>query len=213
MAQSTTFAWRVFMIASSVVFVSWSRAMHAQDSTRGDFLDCEDSPRAPGATIRGRLLDADGRPVSQRGVFVARTVCSAVTDSLGYFILGGLPPGDYEVHVGTLGYRHEKPRLVRLPADSGALLIFRLRPENEVADCEETPACAEWLGPPRDGIARSPAEALRAGALRLVVGILAERWRADSAVLCMSDSSVRVLSAVREPGTTVVPESQCALDR
>ena len=56
--------------------------------------------------VRGIVLDATGgEPMARVQVELAGTPHRTVTDATGRFELAGLPPGEYDLRVATVGYR------------------------------------------------------------------------------------------------------------
>src|SRR4029453_16924035 len=71
------------------------------------------SPNA--ATLRGRVVDAlTAEPVARARVVLAGTAHATVTDQSGIFTLDGVPEGDVELRVTTVGYGLFKKR-IQLP--------------------------------------------------------------------------------------------------
>jgi len=66
-------------------------------------LAAED-PQAP-VTLRGRVIDAQtGEPIAKALVSIRNRRVEAVTDAGGRFVLTGVPPGEAEIVVTTVGY-------------------------------------------------------------------------------------------------------------
>ncbi|HZD05032.1 MAG TPA: carboxypeptidase-like regulatory domain-containing protein, partial [Longimicrobiales bacterium] len=62
----------------------------------------------PSGTVLGRVRDTDGAAVYAVDIRLTRgdtLVRTAQTDRLGFFRMGGAPPGVYELRAGRLGYR------------------------------------------------------------------------------------------------------------
>jgi hypothetical protein len=56
--------------------------------------------------VRGTVADArGGEPLARVQVQLTNTSFSAVTDAAGRFSMPGVPPGDYTLHVATVGFR------------------------------------------------------------------------------------------------------------
>ena len=56
--------------------------------------------------LRGVVVDArGGEPLARVEVLLASTPYRTVTDEAGRFNIAGVPPGDYALHVSTVGYR------------------------------------------------------------------------------------------------------------
>jgi outer membrane cobalamin receptor len=74
-------------------------------------------------TLRGRVVDAQtGEPIAKALVSIRDRKVEAVTDAGGRFSLAGLPPGDAEITVATVGYGLAR-RTVRASADMRELEI------------------------------------------------------------------------------------------
>ena len=70
---------------------------------------------ANAATLRGRVVDAlTAEPVARARVVLAGTAHATVTDQEGVFTLDGVPEGDVELRVTTVGYGLFKKR-IQLP--------------------------------------------------------------------------------------------------
>lgn len=77
----------------------------------------------PLVTLRGRVVDAQtGEPIAKALVSIRDRKVEGVTDASGRFSLAGLPPGDTEVAVATVGYGLAR-RTVRAGLDTGELEI------------------------------------------------------------------------------------------
>jgi outer membrane cobalamin receptor len=60
---------------------------------------------AGGSVLRGRVVDAQtGEPIAKATVSVRAAKVETATDGAGAFVLAGLPPGDAEIVVTTIGY-------------------------------------------------------------------------------------------------------------
>jgi hypothetical protein len=59
----------------------------------------------PPAQLRGSVATPTGVPVSGAEITVIGDSLSALTDSTGRFVLGGIPPGTHVVRVRRIGYR------------------------------------------------------------------------------------------------------------
>ena len=70
---------------------------------------------ADAATLRGRVADAlTAEPVARARVVLAGTSHATVTDQSGIFTLDGVPEGEVELRVTTVGYGLFKKR-IQLP--------------------------------------------------------------------------------------------------
>jgi hypothetical protein len=70
----------------------------------------------PGAEVRGVVVDArGGEPLSNVAVQLANTSWRTATDNSGQFHLSAIAPGDYVLHVATVGY-HLLKKSVHLDA-------------------------------------------------------------------------------------------------
>ena len=77
----------------------------------------------PLVTLRGRVVDAQtGEPIAKALVSIRDRKVEAVTDASGRFSLAGLPPGDTEITVATVGYGLAR-RTARASPDMGELEI------------------------------------------------------------------------------------------
>ena len=64
------------------------------------------APKAEAAEIHGRVVDSSsGEPLARVLVELTGTPHRAITGPQGLFQIDGLPPGDYELRVATVGYR------------------------------------------------------------------------------------------------------------
>jgi outer membrane cobalamin receptor len=84
---------------------------------------------ARAATVRGSVIDPDGRVVSHAHVLVlaqAVVIASTDTDDRGTFVVAGLPGGAYTIDVALDGFRSE-PVSVQLAPDGDRAVSLRLR--------------------------------------------------------------------------------------
>lgn len=80
--------------------------------------------------IRGVVLDASGgEPLARVQVELINTPHRAVTDTQGRFSIAGLPAGDYDLNVATVGYRLLK-RSLRLAEGEHQEMEVILTPDN-----------------------------------------------------------------------------------
>jgi hypothetical protein len=82
---------------------------------------------AGSSTITGRVLDKDGRPVSDAQISVDGTGISALTDSLGSFVAARVPAGSWVVAARRIGFRPSETT-VNLGPRRTEQVTFRLEP-------------------------------------------------------------------------------------
>jgi hypothetical protein len=98
------------------------------------------------AALRGRVLDAQGRPVTHAQVAVhgpegtSGLPRGAAVDAAGRFIVPGLPAGRYRVRVTALGYAPDE-RGWTAPADARPT-ARRRSPSPSAPRARRSPACA-----------------------------------------------------------------------
>ncbi|MDB4884280.1 MAG: hypothetical protein JWL95_3046 [Gemmatimonadetes bacterium] len=85
-------------------------------------------------TIRGRVTSDSGFPISGATVSATmapdRTFQQTTSDTAGRFTIRfAAGTGDYLVHVSAVGYRSQRKRLTRAPADTSLTIDLRLTPE------------------------------------------------------------------------------------
>src|SRR3954467_13916524 len=116
--------WRCPAIALAAVLALVATARRLPAQVEAPDCTASQAPRTPRAQLGemgGRLIDdSTGKPIAGRGVDLHRTSCSTSTDDHGRFVLRYLPPGVYELRVGTLGYRKLAPVDVTVRADERA---------------------------------------------------------------------------------------------
>ena len=88
-------------------------AMPARTTLRGD------------ARLTGRVLDPEGRPVSNAHVLVWGTTADVTTNERGAFTLEGLPGGTHSLEIRAIGYV-PVTRVVHLAASRPATIDIRL---------------------------------------------------------------------------------------
>lgn len=121
--------------------------------------------------IRGQVLDAlGGEPLGNVRVQLVATEFRTITDAQGGFQIRGIPPGDYELQVTTVGYR-----LARKPFTIGAREVK----DFEIALSPETFRHTETVevtaGPFEAVRAESPSErTLAAGEAKNLASVLAD---------------------------------------
>ena len=77
---------------------------------------------ANGSSINGFVRnDLDGEPISYANVFISNTSLGAATNRDGYFVISGIPSGEYELNVSMIGYAIHK-EWINL-ADSASIRI------------------------------------------------------------------------------------------
>lgn len=200
-------------LVCALLFVSLLRAPFTQVSADESHALCG-RVNQPGGTILGRLLnDSTGEPVSERGVLLGGDNiewCVARTDSAGRYSFHHIPAGQYELHVGGLGYRRVRPIAVNIAGDTVMPIDVRMRPENGVADCLELAHCAELLRvEPRQGVL-SDSQQIRETVFRTTIALaFAESDSLASWIPCIDESSPRVIEQLRTRIHTVVHVSQC----
>jgi hypothetical protein len=176
--------------------------------------DCQFLGKGEGV-VRGRLLTTtDGLKV-QRGVRLTdsgtRLSCSTLTDAVGRFRFGGVPPGHYELTIGSLGIQRIGP--LPFSIDQGGVADFRLplHPEDPILDCLRLPECAVVL----TRVSREEEEggepALEAVTLRLALAIgWTARSENDSTVFCLPPDHP-ASPGLMELSSRVAPASECGL--
>ena len=64
---------------------------------------------ANGSSVNGFVRnDLDGEPISYANVFISNTSLGAATNRDGYFVISGIPSGEYELNVSMIGYAIHK---------------------------------------------------------------------------------------------------------
>jgi hypothetical protein len=185
----------------------------AQDHQPEQRLRCDDSD---GGIVRGFVLnDSTHQPIARRGVSLRPAGdgvagwCGAVTDSLGRFKIGNVPPGEYYIAPGTLGFRQFEPVRLEVTAGSVADLELRLWPGNLVADCQDVPACADLLEPRPDFVTHLiDEERIEEAIWRTTIALAGKAWDSNW-VPCADVENERVREALlrRIPG--LVPTLEC----
>jgi hypothetical protein len=97
-------------------------------------------------TLHGRVVDGDtGEPLEFVNVFLASTTSGTSSDTDGAFVLGNVPPGEYDIVVSRVGY-HRVTR--ELSLEPSAILEFTFRLKHKDLQTEEmevySPNPAEW---------------------------------------------------------------------
>lgn len=82
--------------------------------------------------ITGRLVDEKEKPVSYAGIYLFKStdslkVGTAMTDSLGYFQLNGVPKGSYKVKVSYIGYISYSSHLLDLSGPHQVLSLGKIK--------------------------------------------------------------------------------------
>ena len=82
--------------------------------------------------ITGRLVDEKEKPVSYAGIYLFKStdslkVGTAMTDSLGYFQLNGVPKGSYKVKVSYIGYISYSSHLLDLSGLHQVLSLGKIK--------------------------------------------------------------------------------------
>ncbi len=200
----------VIVALGAVLLAGLPRPAAAQDSTFAK-LKCAD---AHGGAIRGVLADSvSGAPLPERTVFLSFD-CAARTDSLGRFAIAHIPPGEYRLQVGAMGFRPLRPVPVTIAADAVVELRLLLQPENSMLDCREDAGCAATLR--ADAVpatSLTDAQGLRYAVWRTAFAL--SGWRAHPAsdwVPCLEepDSTINHILA-RRFGRLARP-ADCVLD-
>lgn len=82
--------------------------------------------------ITGRLVDEKEKPVSYAGIYLLKStdslkVTTAMTDSLGYFQLNGVPKGSYKVKISYIGYLNYNSHLLDLSGPHQVLSLGNIK--------------------------------------------------------------------------------------
>lgn len=86
-------------------------------------------------TIRGKVIDGDtGSPLIGASVLLLETDLGSSTDSLGKFVLTGVPVGRYQAQVSYLGYQSQT--LTELLLESGKELVLEIELTESFSDIE-----------------------------------------------------------------------------
>jgi hypothetical protein len=161
-----------------------------------------------GWKVKGQIFGTTGLPIArQHFANIKGSVwCAILSDDHGKFEFSNMPAGTYDVHVGGLGYRDEKIS-VKVP-DSSTVVVFHLRPENAVADCEETPACAAILRGSAAAVAKLSKAQRRAEVIfRTAIALTGELdW-----IPCPATTDAMVLAALHNEIPAVTPASECEM--
>lgn len=120
-----TFAWTVPNMQTATARIRVREADFAAPSgTSASNFVISLAPLAGGATVAGRVLGADGRPIGRatvtlvNGIGIMRTTN---TNSFGYFVFGDVPVG--EIYVANVRHKHHvfEQRVVNLSDDFAGL--------------------------------------------------------------------------------------------
>lgn len=98
-------------------------------------------------SIAGNLIPDSAGIRLERAIYVTGPYCFGLADSTGRYELKGLPPGTYQLEVGSIGTREVRPIAVRVGPDSVSRIDIHLQPENRVLDCLAETVCAAALAP------------------------------------------------------------------
>ena len=102
----------------------------ARRDRHGKFVVTAQAPAS--GSVRGKLLDADGRPARGVAVSVAGADRRALTDEHGHFTISRVPPGVYQLNVAGAGFRPTSIPGVRVLAG-----------QETIVDTEQLPAPGE----------------------------------------------------------------------
>jgi len=207
------------MLASRLLILSLPLASFPQVSQDISRVDCG-PPTEPGGIVRGRLVnDSTGEPVSGRAVLLGGANvewCTALTDSAGRYAFLHVPAGQYELHVGDLGYRRVRPITVTISPDTAISIVVALRAEDWVADCLEVAHCAELLRveQPPGRYVLSESEKLREAVFRTSIALaFGQSDSLPSWIPCVDDSSAMVIEQLRTRIPTAAHASQCEMEK
>jgi hypothetical protein len=169
----------------------------------------------PGSVLSGVVRNgATKEPLRSRGVHVVtagRWSCMTASDSLGRFVMGGLPAGEYTLGVGNLGYRRFSPVKVVLTGADSQKVDIELQPGGPLEDCKAMPSCASWVVPV-DAPGLSEEELFELAAFRLAVVLTRKRPELPlTRYMCVA-SSGNVLQALRNEYARTVSVTDCSLD-
>lgn len=166
-----------------------------------------------GGQIKGIARDEAGKSVSGQVLELDRYACSIVTVSDGTFLFLSVPPGEHTIRAS--GWNYRKGPVVRVTVTAGAVshTNFRLSPANDVLDCIEAPACAEFLKPDSVAIASlSDGERMREASIRTAYALTHSfEGSVAGAVACISDSSIVVNRALISRLPNGFPYSECGM--
>jgi TonB-linked SusC/RagA family outer membrane protein len=104
--------------------LSWPTALMAALVALSVALDPAVAQAQTG-TITGQVTSQTGEPVAGAQVMIVGTQRGTLTNPRGGFLFTGVPAGDRQVRVVSLGYRSET-QTVRVPADGTATVEFQL---------------------------------------------------------------------------------------
>ena len=80
--------------------------------------------------IHGRLTDAEtGKPIVYANVFLANTTLGTTSDSQGRFVIERVPPGQFTLVIGMMGYAMEQVPVQVTDAGPTHLPLIRLKPQ------------------------------------------------------------------------------------
>jgi len=96
-------------------------------------------------SIRGRVTDTDGNPISGAKVYLDATDDTR-TDSDGYFSYAQVPAGDHEVDVAMSGYEVDGPKYVTVSEDETSQVDFVLEPETHTVRLGSSPVSVSTSG-------------------------------------------------------------------
>jgi TonB-dependent starch-binding outer membrane protein SusC len=132
--------------------------------------------QAQTGTITGVVTDLAGQPVSGAQVMLVGTQRGTLTNARGGFLFTGVPVGERQVRVQSLGYRTET-QTVQVPADGTATVEFRLAVSAIALD--EVVVTGQAIGAARreigTSIAAIDANALETAPIRSVSNLLQAR--------------------------------------
>jgi hypothetical protein len=77
-------------------------------------------------SVTGRVVDEQGQPVSYATVRVEGTKLGAYTRADGFFVITGIPAGEYGVKAMAVGYRPLTREKVRITVGGGTFVQFAL---------------------------------------------------------------------------------------
>ena len=99
----------------------------------GRILSTRHTPDTSSGTIVGFVFERDsGKPFPWANVNVGRTQLGSLTDTLGYFLISGVPPGVYRVTCSFFAYRSAAIESVTVRDRDILTLVFHLAAERAI---------------------------------------------------------------------------------